>query len=912
MAATMLGSLLVSLGLESGEFRSGLQAAEKDLRKSIKAIEAAGAKVGQIGRNLTLGVTLPLAAIGAAAFKTASDLAELEGAFDVTFGSMAQSMREWAEETGDTLGRSTQEIQASLVSFQELFSKAFDPAKAAEMSKQFAVLTQDLASIKNLSNDVAQQKLFSGLVGEAEPLRAVGVLLSETAVKAKGAQLGIAGAKGELSEQSKVAARAALIQEQLANANGDVVRTFDNTANQIKRARASFEELQAIIGGKLIPAITPLISGLADVLTVFTKLPESVQTGLIGIAAFTAILGPAVTVIGAIVTAIRSFMATAAAAAAVATAAGTATTTFAAALTLLRTRLIALIATLGPYGLALAGIAGVIYLVTSRTDELTEAEKRKANETAKAAEADRVASDALQKLASATKQQREEILRSLTVTRAQAAEALRAAKANIEHARSMLAVAKAAAQSEVLRATRTTRGAGGGTDPAMVAIGRRSRIVDPAQQALDKAEKLYAEGMGALEGLDRVLKDASAPINLASALAGDGKKVKSGSGPSAAEISQRFNDELSNYAQQTLSARQQLAKSAEEAADLELRGVELARIRTIESIKAEKDYSAAQKARLIDAVENLAEFERQGVEFQKQIELERDATEMMQVRFDNQRDLLQNDYAMADTQAERKRLALQILDLEHQHRRNQLEMIINSKTAGDAEKRRAEAILASLADIQAGERASVARGNETAVERYMRDLNKTPAQINEAIDEIQISGLQSLNDQLADAIVNFKSLGDVAKNVIKSILTELIRLQLQKAIIGPLANMLGLGGGSAASGIASGFAGFSKRFGGARAKGGPVTAGKVYLTSEDGPELFQPGRSGRIISNRDLSDMQAGAQAMRVDVVPSPYFNVVVDGRADRRVAMGAPGIATAAASGVQTNMRQNQARSLP
>ena len=38
-------------------------------------------------------------------------------------------------------------------------------------------------------------------------------------------------------------------------------------------------------------------------------------------------------------------------------------------------------------------------------------------------------------------------------------------------------------------------------------------------------------------------------------------------------------------------------------------------------------------------------------------------------------------------------------------------------------------------------------------------------------------------------------------------------------------------------------------FGGARAAGGPVTSGRSYLVGEQGPELFTPGTSGRIIPN---------------------------------------------------------------
>lgn len=935
MAATMLGSLLVSLGLESGQFSSGLSAAEKDLKKSIKRIEAEGAKVGRIGRNLSLGITLPLAAIGAAAFKTASDVAELEGAFDATFGSMAKSMREWAVQTGDTLGRSTQEIQASLVAYQELFSKAFDPAKAAEMSKQFAVLTQDLASFKNLSNEVAQQKLFSGLVGEAEPLRAVGVLLSENAVKAKAVELGLAGAKDELSEQTKVSARAALILEQLSTAQGDVIRTSSSTENQIKAARAAFQEMQVVIGTKLLPTLTPLISALTDVLVAFNQLPESVQTGVIGIAAFAAVLGPTVTVIASVVTGIRSFIATASAAAAVATAAGTATTTFSAALTLLRTRLIALITTLGPYALAVAAIGGIIYLVTSRTEELTEAQKAKANAAARSAEADRVATDSLQKLANATKQQREELLKSLQVTRAQAAEALRAAKANLDHARSMLAVAKAAAQADVLKASQTVRGAGADIDTTRYARGRFERIVSPAQAKLDKAERLYAEGMGALDGLDRILKDSAAPVKLGSAVAGDGKGSKAGKDRTD-ELAARAAQDRYNLEIEQLRAQADLTTDVEERAEFErqilakerdARYDELdasvksgdlnkaqadAQREILEKLYGKRDAEAKDGEIIVEGQKTLY---GQKIERDRRLQLFQDENDLAEARYRAESDALRNEYDLADTDADRKRIAMRILDAEDAYLRAKLSAVVANNDLAKAVRDQAQIELDALNASSTARRAVVSRQNETEVESYLRSLKKTPEKMNEAIDAIKIEGLQSLNNQIADAIVNFKSMGDVFANVIKQMIADLIRLQLQKTLIAPLAKLLGLGdsAGLFAGNSSGGIKSIGKTFGGARALGGPVSAGKVYLTSEDGPELFQPGRSGRIISNRDLQDLGVGASTAAgiATIVPSPYFDVVVDGRASAQVARAAPGIASAGASGGVSQIQRHGSRRL-
>jgi hypothetical protein len=300
--ANLLASLLVSLGLDSGEFRSGLTQAQKEMRKTQKQFEKIGASMQGIGTKLTIGVTAPLALFSKGAVQAAIDAEEMGSAFNVVFGDMADDVRAWAEETGNAMGRSTQEMQRGALAFQELFGKSLAPEQAAEMSKQFAVLTQDLASFKNLSNEVAQQKLFAGLIGEAEPLRSVGVLIDEASVKAKGLEMGLGGVNGELSQQEKIVARAALIQEQLAAAQGDVLRTSDSTANQIRRSQAAFEELQVTIGTKLLPVLTPLIEKLGAALEWFTTLPGPVQDTILVVAGFAAAFGPVLAALGSLVT----------------------------------------------------------------------------------------------------------------------------------------------------------------------------------------------------------------------------------------------------------------------------------------------------------------------------------------------------------------------------------------------------------------------------------------------------------------------------------------------------------------------------------------------------------------------------------------------------------------------------------
>ncbi len=303
MAASAIGALRVTLGIDTAAFTDGLSAAQKRMSATSEKLKAVGGKIALVGAGMSAALTGPLAAFGKGAFTAASDAAELQSSFDTTFGKMSSTMNKWAESTGDAMGRSTQEMQKAANTFGIFFNTAVDPAKAAQMSQTFAKLAQDLGSFYNVDTETAIEKLRSGLSGESEPLRDFGVFLTEATVKAKGLQLGLTGVGNEFTEQEKITARYALIMEATTKAQGDVVRTASGTANQMRATKAAFEELQVTVGTKLLPALTPLITALGTVLTTLTSLPAPVQTGIVAVAALGAALGPVTIGVGGLVAA---------------------------------------------------------------------------------------------------------------------------------------------------------------------------------------------------------------------------------------------------------------------------------------------------------------------------------------------------------------------------------------------------------------------------------------------------------------------------------------------------------------------------------------------------------------------------------------------------------------------------------
>lgn len=105
---------------------------------------------------------------------------------------------------------------------------------ALKMSKGISLLSEDMASFYNLDSSEAFNKLRAGLTGETEPLKALGILVDENTVKQAVYSEGIAQNGAELTQQQKVLARYVAILKQTGNAQGDLARTIDSPANQLR------------------------------------------------------------------------------------------------------------------------------------------------------------------------------------------------------------------------------------------------------------------------------------------------------------------------------------------------------------------------------------------------------------------------------------------------------------------------------------------------------------------------------------------------------------------------------------------------------------------------------------------------------------------------------------------------------
>ena len=275
------------------DFQRGAMSIENAFKSIIGLAGKMADAVANAGKRMTVGLTLPIVGISAVVTKAASDAEELQSAFDHTFGQMSKDMNRWAIESGDAMGRATQEMQEGALAFGQLFKDAAPTeAAAARLSQKFTELAQDAASFYNTDFDTAMGKIRSGLTGEAEPLRDFGVFINEAAVKTKALELNLITSGQELDEYGKIMARSALIAEGLMDAQGDIERTSSSLANRIRKIKSDFHELAVEIGEYLEPYAQKLAGIVERLVGWFRNLPEGVKRAAVGFGVFLAALGP--------------------------------------------------------------------------------------------------------------------------------------------------------------------------------------------------------------------------------------------------------------------------------------------------------------------------------------------------------------------------------------------------------------------------------------------------------------------------------------------------------------------------------------------------------------------------------------------------------------------------------------------
>lgn len=324
---------------------------------------------------------------------------------------------------------------------------------------------------------------------------------------------------------------------------------------------------------------------------------------------------------------------------------------------------------------------------------------------------------------------------------------------------------------------------------------------------------------------------------------------------------ERYQEQLAGLNADILNARRRQVQTEEESAADDIAAIRAEQVERDQRIRNE---AAARTRR--DSTQAVAANIEAGILLARSQELTQTRIDarnaVMRQRLDEQRleiaqrdlndqeSVLQARAQLARTAVERRDIELRLLALQHQEELLAIEKQRTQQGLNAAQREQLDRAEAAANERYALGRQSTIRSTMGPLESFMSGLPQTAEEMREALQSVAVDGLQAISDGLVDVMTGTRKMGDVFKSVVTSIIADLLRIQIQRAIIGPLANALsGIFGGS--SGAISGLHESFHIPG--RATGGPVLPGRAYVVGEKGPELLLTGSTGgHVIANDNI------------------------------------------------------------
>jgi hypothetical protein len=347
---------------------------------------------------------------------------------------------------------------------------------------------------------------------------------------------------------------------------------------------------------------------------------------------------------------------------------------------------------------------------------------------------------------------------------------------------------------------------------------------------------------------------------------------KGANGKTEEQIEAQYLQALVSLNQEELQARLALATSASERADIAYQMLADQREQREREIRANKDYSEAQKKKLLAELDVLYgkrsedgtilvsggllkdRIARDQIEAEKRLDAE---------MLSRQQQTLEAWARVAGTSRDRAALELQALQLQQQIERNLLEQQIATGQIADAAQARA-----LLESRQAAEREGQRQANAGPLERYTDQLRRNKLETGERVEELMVQELDYVHQSISDSIADRLGVKD-------PFLRGLIDMFIEDVFIRPMAEALqqasrngagggggggffsslvsslfssGGGGSSLASLASSASATISDpAYAGLFANGGEIPAGSWGIAGEAGPEPVFASRSGAVV-----------------------------------------------------------------
>lgn len=148
------------------------------------------------------------------------------------------------------------------------------------VSQSFTMLGNDIASLWNVDTKNAMEKLQSGLVGQTRPLRELGIDTTQASLQLTAFKYGIHETVSKMSQAEKVQLRWLSIMDQSSVAFGDMAKTINSPANQLRILKQQWDNLTRSIGNLFMPVISAVLPYINAVVIALRNMIDTLATAM--------------------------------------------------------------------------------------------------------------------------------------------------------------------------------------------------------------------------------------------------------------------------------------------------------------------------------------------------------------------------------------------------------------------------------------------------------------------------------------------------------------------------------------------------------------------------------------------------------------------------------------------------------
>ncbi|MBA3853330.1 MAG: hypothetical protein C0503_02885 [Gemmatimonas sp.] len=281
------GSLVLKISADLNDF-------QRQLNSMTKSVRQAADQVTEMGKQLSIGITLPVTLAGAALMKMAAENEEAAARMQRSFGPAVTEVQERLDRLAKTMPVAGTELQNMATRINDVAQElGFAKPAAAQLSTSLLTMANDLSAFAAVPAEEAAQALTAAMQGQTRGLKALGITLGEAEIKQQAYRLGILKTGETLTPAGQALATYAALLQRSGQFAGEAAKRQNDIGRQLGLIKRDLAEVADRLATRLIPFFRTLTGMLRTVVGWIERVPMGFWVTVSAAAALAAAIGPA-------------------------------------------------------------------------------------------------------------------------------------------------------------------------------------------------------------------------------------------------------------------------------------------------------------------------------------------------------------------------------------------------------------------------------------------------------------------------------------------------------------------------------------------------------------------------------------------------------------------------------------------